>query len=272
MGVSVAPVGLRFLSEKADDTSMETDPNERWASAEPGDTLVGPRTGGLRAAEPVRSRFARFLGIHQDERASNRGANGELVTGWWLGRLPEGWHVIDDVPVGDAGTDIDHVVVGPGGVFTINTKTLTGKVWVGPKSILHNRRRTDFLSKASVEASRASQLLSAAVRRPVEVRGVLAILCDDWTIKQRPADVYVDATRGVKDWMLRQPVTLRAHEVRELVAAASKAGTWTDRPASSQKRCGCGGFMLGRTRRSDGGRFLGCSRYPTCRRTKPIDA
>ena len=65
-----------------------------------------------------------------------------------------------------------------------------------------------------------------AVGRAVEVRGVLAILCDDWTIKQRPAEVYVDATRGVKDWMLRQPVVLRSHEVIELARAASNPDTW----------------------------------------------
>ncbi len=205
---------------------METDPNEQWASVERGDTLLGPRADGLRAAEPVRSRFARVLGLHQDERTSNRGANGELATGWWLGRLPDGWHVINAVPLGDAGTNVDHLVVGPGGVFTINTKNLSGKVWIGPKSILHNRRRTEFLPNASAEASRASRLLSSAIGRPVEVRGVLAIICDDWTIKQRPADVYVDATRGVKDWMVRQPAVLRSQEVIELAGAASNPDTW----------------------------------------------
>ena len=102
-------------------------------------------------------------------------------------------------------------------------------MWVGAKSILHNRRRTDFLPKASAEARQASRLLTSAVGRPVEVRGVLAILCDDWTVKQRPADVYVDATRGAKDWMLRQPAVLRAHEVLELARAASTPATWTAR-------------------------------------------
>ena len=195
---------------------MAVDPNEQWASVQRGDRLVGRR-----------ARFARFLGGHSVERASNRGANGERLTGWWLGRLPDGWHVINDVPVGDAGANIDHVVVGPAGVFTIDTKNLTGKVWVGPKSILHNRRRTDFLPEACVQAHRTSVLLSSAVGRPVGVRAVLAILADDWTIKQRPADVYVDATRGVKDWLLRQPAILRAHEVVEVARAASKPGTWT---------------------------------------------
>jgi len=133
-----------------------------------------------------------------------------------------------NLAVGDAGANIEHLVIGPPGVFTITTKNLSGKVWVGPKSILHNRRRTDFLPKASAEARQASRLLSSAIGRPVEVRGVLAILCDDWTVKQRPADVYVDATRGVKDWMQRQPAILRAQEVIELVTAASKPGTWIE--------------------------------------------
>jgi len=150
------------------------------------------------------------------------------VIGWWLGRLPDGWYVINDVHAGDAGANIEHLVVGPPGVFTINTKNLAGKVWVGAKSVLHNRRRTDFLPKAFAEARLVSRLLSSAIGRPVEVRGVLAILCDDWTVKQRPVDVYVDATRGVKDWMLRQPAVLRAQEVIDLVAAASKPGTWVD--------------------------------------------
>jgi hypothetical protein len=215
---------------------MEVDPSEQWASVELGETSVGRRAGGsgaqkariLRAAESVRALLARFLGVLTDERAPRRGANGERVAGWWLGRLPTGWHVFHDVPVGDEGTNIDHLVVGPAGVFTINTKNLTGKVWVGPKSILHNRRRTDFLPKVSAEARLTSRLLSTAVGRPVEVRGALAILADDWTIKQRPADVYVDATRGVKDWMLRQPVTLGPHEVIELASAASKPGTWIE--------------------------------------------
>lgn len=207
---------------------MASDPNERLASVEPDDTSVGRSVGNPRTAEPVRSRFARFLGLHAHERRSTRGANGELVNGWWLGRLPDGWRVLSDVPLGDPGAHIDHLVIGPRGVFTITTKDLTGKVWVGSKSILHNRRRTDFLSKAAAEARLASRLLSTAVGRPVEVRGVIAILCDDWTVKQRPADVYVDATRGVKDWMLRQPAILRAQEVIELAVTASKPATWIE--------------------------------------------
>src|SRR5688572_8671193 len=159
---------LRDEGRRADHSCMAVDQNERRASDGLGDTLLRRRADDLRTAEPVRTRFARFLGLRPDARASNRGANGELVSGWWLGQLPEGWHVINEVPVGDAGAKVDHVVIGPSGVFTINTKNLTGKVWVGPKSILYNRRSTDFLPRATAEAGRASRLLAAAVGRAVE--------------------------------------------------------------------------------------------------------
>jgi hypothetical protein len=217
----------------ADHRCMASEPNERWTGVDLDETLVGRSAGGSTAQsarglrpEPLWSLLARFLGIDTDGRASRRGANGERLTGWWLGRLPTGWHLFHDLRGGENGERIDHLVIGPAGTFTINTANLTGKVWIGPKSILHNRRRTDFLPKASAEARRASRLLSDAVGRRVEVRAVLAILADEWTIKQRPADVYVAAPRGARDWILKQPALLRPDEVMALAVAASKPSTW----------------------------------------------
>jgi len=121
-------------------------------------------------------------------------------------------------------------VVGPGGVFTVNTKNLTGKLWVGAKGIRHNGHPTDFLRKATGEARRAAWLLAAALGRPVDVRAVLAILADEWTILEEPADVLVRGPRGAKNLMLTQPSTLTAREVIELTAIASRPQTWTARP------------------------------------------
>jgi hypothetical protein len=166
---------------------------------------------------------------HTDERALRRGANGGSFGRLVIGRLPEGWHAFDDVSGGGHGTNIDHVVVGPAGTFTLNAKHLTGKVWVGARSIRHNGHPTDFLPKAAHEASRASRHLTAAVGRSIDVRGVLAILADDWTIKEKPGDVHVGSPRGVKDWLLRLPHTLSPREVIEIAAAASKPSTWTTR-------------------------------------------
>jgi hypothetical protein len=176
------------------------------------------------------ARLARLLGVHTAERAVGTGANGEHSTGLWLGRLPQGWFVFHDVPVGARGADVDHVVIGPGGVFTVNTKNLTGAVRVNRRSVVHDGFRTDFLPKATAEAHRAARLLSAAIGRPVEVRGLLAILADEWIVNRLPEDVYVGGPRSAKHWMLQQPPVLRSSDVIVLAAAASKPQTWVEAP------------------------------------------
>ena len=144
--------------------------------------------------------------------------------------LPEGWHVFRDVPVGERGANIDHVVVGPAGTFTLRAKDLTGKVWVGARSVRHNGHPTNFLSRAACDASHASEFLSSVVGRPIEVRGVLAILADEWTIDEEPADVHVGSPRGVKDWMLRLPTrAVETPRFHEITAAAGTSSTWSAR-------------------------------------------
>lgn len=172
--------------------------------------------------------FARSLIFRPrtDERAWRSRANSEPFVGLVIGRLPDGWHAVHAVPAGEHGASIDHVVVGPPGTFAISAKDLTGKVWVSARSVRHNGHPTDFLAKAAHGAGRASRHLTAAVGRPVDVRGVVAILADEWTIKENPSEVRVGSPRGVKDWLLRLPVTLTAREVIEIAAAASTPATW----------------------------------------------
>jgi len=213
---------------------MPFDPNDQWARITIEESLVGRRAGAsaaekareLRQEDPVRSLAARLLGVHTDERAWRVGARGERATARWLGRLPDGWHVFNDVPVGERGANIDHVVVGSTGVFTVNAKNLTGTVWVGSRALLHNGHKTSYLPKAVAEAKRAATLLSSAVGGPVDVQPILAILADRWTIKQRPTDVFVGSPRSVKKWLLAQPVYLSSAEVVAIGSAASKPATW----------------------------------------------
>jgi hypothetical protein len=53
-----------------------------------------------------------------------RGAEGERKVGAVLEGLGPGWHVLHDVSLGRG--NIDHVLVGPAGVFTIETKSHRG--------------------------------------------------------------------------------------------------------------------------------------------------
>jgi hypothetical protein len=212
---------------------MSSNPDEYFVRID--ETLVGRRAGGsaddrareLQAVHPIRSLAARALGKRTDERAWRKGARGERVSGWLLGRLPSGWHVFHDIPVGQRGANIDHVVVGPAGVLTVNTKNLKGKVWLAPRTLLVNGHKTDYLPKAAQEAARASKLLEAALGHPVSVKGVLSIIADDWTFKEKPSDVHVGTPREVNRWLLDQSPSLSPREVNEIAAAVADPRTWT---------------------------------------------
>jgi hypothetical protein len=74
--------------------------------------------------------WKRFFGgsFKRDYDSWAQGAEGEEVVGQILEGLREqGWCVIHDVSFGRG--NIDHIVVGPGGIFTIETKSRGGKVW-----------------------------------------------------------------------------------------------------------------------------------------------
>jgi hypothetical protein len=90
------------------------------------------RVAGQHVRDKARARaWKRFLGGSFKRDYSNwaQGAEGEEVVGGILEGLgAEGWHVIHDVSFGRG--NIDHIVVGPGGIYTIETKSRAGKVWL----------------------------------------------------------------------------------------------------------------------------------------------
>jgi len=114
---------------------------------EPGDDLATNRPGHelrqrseqLRQAHPVLTLIGRIFNIHNNERAWSEGADGEVEVARRLRKLGEGWKFLHGVPVGAGDSDIDHVVIGPAGVFTINTKIHRGgRVSVNNQAIYVN--------------------------------------------------------------------------------------------------------------------------------------
>ncbi|HTW97176.1 MAG TPA: nuclease-related domain-containing protein [Acidimicrobiales bacterium] len=135
------------------------------------------------------------------------------------------------IPVGRNGADIDHLLIGPGGFYTINTKNRRGKrVWVGERAVLVDGQRTAYLRSSRSEAERASKLLSAALGRPVPVRAVLVILTGSLvpnvTVKQQPADVLVLDRMDLPGVFRRAPLRMAAEEVEEVFALARRPETW----------------------------------------------
>src|SRR5665213_264156 len=170
---------------------------------------------------------ARVLGVHTDERAWRIGADGEEEVGRRLAKLGGDWRVLHAVPVGDKDSDIDHVVIGPRGVFTLNTKNHPGKqIWVVERAFMVSGQRTDSLRNSRFEAPRASKLLSAACGFDIPVIPVIVVMAEKLTIKAPPDGVHVVGRRGVVKWLKARPPTLTPERVAEIFQQARSAATW----------------------------------------------
>jgi hypothetical protein len=178
-------------------------------------------------AAPVKVAVARVLGVHGEERAWRVGADGEEEVARRLGKLGPNWHVIHAVPFGDSGSDIDHVVIGPPGVFTLNTKNhLKSKVWVADRVFMVNGQKQDYLRNSRYEAERSATLLSRACGFAVAVDPIIVVLAASLTIKSQPVDVHVVARKQIRKWLTSRPSSLTQERVEEIYSYARRDITW----------------------------------------------
>lgn len=81
--------------------------------------------------------WAATRGLRRVERFF-KGARGEEKVAGVLAGLPDGYHVFNDFKAGSG--YVDHVVLGPTGVFSVETKCWSGEVTVEEGSVLINGR------------------------------------------------------------------------------------------------------------------------------------
>jgi Nuclease-related domain len=156
------------------------------------------------------------------------GALGEIVVAEKLEHLGPEWRVINAVPVGAAGSDIDHVVVGPAGVFTINTRAHANKrVRAAGSALRINGFRPDCERNAQDEAGRASRLLTNAVGRPVTVTPLVVMVgVSEKNYGLTRPEVDVVTSRGILRNLRRRKPILTPDAVAHIADVASRRGTW----------------------------------------------
>ena len=125
--------------------------------------LVAPRlslvVGGLAAV--VAGWGLRFK-PSSDAVAWRRGAAGERRTARLLGPLErQGWAVLHDLAVPHSRANLDHLVIGPGGVFVIDSKQYRGQLQLDSSGRLWHGRDplAPALRAVSFEADQAAQAL-----------------------------------------------------------------------------------------------------------------
>ncbi|WP_158069080.1 nuclease-related domain-containing protein [Tessaracoccus sp. ZS01] len=160
-----------------------------------------------------------------------RGAIGERLVAAELERLRKAdprWRFLHSIPVGTKDSDIDHLLIGPAGVFTINSKNHAGmKVWVGGNTFMVNGVRQPYIRNSRHEASRAAKLLGKAAGFAVAVRGmVVPVNADTFVVKAAPEDVTVINRSRLVRHLRRLPERLPQHTVEKVFELARRSTTW----------------------------------------------
>jgi hypothetical protein len=183
----------------------------------------------LRKQAPVRTLFARALGVHTEERAFRVGAKGERLVGEQLGRLPPPWHTLHSITLSEGGTDLDHLVIGPAGVFSVNTKYHPdANVWVASGTFLVNGQRQDYVRASRAEGRKVARLLTKACGFEVHVTPVIAVVGagNGFKVKEQPAGVVVCTRRRIAEWLRSLPPELSSGEVGAIYSVACLPSTW----------------------------------------------
>lgn len=144
-----------------------------------------------------------------------------------LSRLPAGWHVVNAIP--DVDRAIDHLVIGPAGVFAVSVKHhLTAKVWTCSDTFQVDGRNQPYVLDARTQAARAAALLSAAALFDVEVHGVIAVVGAHrgFTVKEQPRDVTVVTRKTITGYLHSLPVVLGTPSTERIYKVARRRTTW----------------------------------------------
>ena len=177
---------------------------------------------------PVWNLVARALGVKTPERNWRVGAKGEERVGHELAKLPDGWHVIHAVPIGERGSDIDHIVICQRGVFTLNTKNHPdGAISVYERAVWVDGHSTDYLRNSRFEAKRASKLLTAACAMPVEAQAAIVFVDPSrLTRKGTAPDVHIVTRKTLRTFLMQQPQRLTPTQVERIFTVARNSCTW----------------------------------------------
>ncbi|WP_461006228.1 nuclease-related domain-containing protein [Streptomyces capparidis] len=201
----------------------------------PEDDLARNRPGdGLRRrAAPAPGLWARtaarLLGRELEADSWRVGLEGEEYVGARLDKMARrGWRVLHSIPL-PRDVDIDHLLIGPGGAFSVNTKCHRGaRVWVGDESVRIGGHSHPYVRKSRAEAHRASTTLTRACGFPVEVHPVLAFVApESLTVVPSLRDVRVVRERELSTFK-RLPEVWTTDKAAAVYAAARDRRNWTN--------------------------------------------
>jgi Nuclease-related domain len=186
-----------------------------------------------------RSALARMFGkspLMPQSRNLYRAAVGELLVGDMLDTLGPRWDVLHVLPVDDSGKDIDHLVIGPPGVFTITTENFPGQeIKVNGDVLVVGSQHFDDIAVARELGQSAAELLGTAAGQPIAVTPLLVVVTPTkLALRKQPEGVTVIASRQLLHYLRGLDRTLDGAEVASISDVADRDTTWHAAPGPAE--------------------------------------
>lgn len=226
-------------------------------------------------------------------RASIKGKLGETIVAHKLSKLPDDYHVFNDVYLQNdsRSCQIDHVVISPYGIFVIETKNYKGDIFGSDKAeewtqniwgnrysfrnpIKQNRGHIHALMKLfNLQESYFVSIVAFTTRSDLYVDSDSAVLyTSDIVDEILSYQKRIMSTEQVEQ--LAAKLTYSSFETRDTVASHinyAKEQKYSYESKIYNRICPrCGGQLVERDGRY--GPFLGCSNYPRCNFTHKIES
>jgi len=214
----------------------------RYEARQPAASAISACLAAQRQA-PKRSAWAKLFGfgpLTEQSRKWYSNAIGEEHIADELAKLGPEWVILHAVPVGERGQAVNHLAIGPAGVFTIDAVHQHGSMIevrrdARSSQLYVNGAERPYIAQARNVATDAAVSLTRAVGMNVPVRGLLvAVAPKSLSVRDEPDDVGVASERSVRGWLAGAGRELSAAQIRTIADVAAQASTW--RGATFQSR------------------------------------
>ncbi len=133
-----------------------------------------------------------------------KGAGAELKEGTELEKLGSGFYIINDFPTGHG--NIDHICIGPSGIFVIETKANSGIISYTDRLLINDKEpEKDYIHQLWAEINYLKNLLKDNLGMELFIEGILEFpnARVDYTIRHKEHGVWIGG-KGFANYIIKK--------------------------------------------------------------------
>lgn len=150
-----------------------------------------------------------------------KGDKGEKIVSKYLEDLPSGYFTFNDVTIPGGKGNFDHIVIGPTGIFLIETKNYSGffKIygndWYGSSSGQKMKRNPG--NQVRLNALDLSKFLNKELGRKIWITGVVVLIKNNFKIINKPKYYSVVGAKKLTQFILKNNKKIDKESVNNIV-------------------------------------------------------